>query len=184
MDRVIVDLRHCYGINALVHTFDFTARRQNVIYAPNGVMKSSLARTFKDVAEGRASLDRIHKELPTSRSIKDEAGNELSPESIFVVEPYSESYRSNRVSTLLANQSLRERYDAVRQLIDEKKVVLISALKGSSGVKGDIEGTLARDVVSDEKEFFTALRRLKPEADATSVQHFPTLSTPKYSPTR
>src|SRR5690606_18941604 len=94
-----------------------------------------------------------------------EAGNELPPESIFVVEPYNENFRSNRMSTLLANARLRERYDAVRREIDEKKDALIATLKSMSGLKDGVEQALSTDVTSDPKEIFTALRRLKPEVD-------------------
>jgi hypothetical protein len=121
METVTVELEHCYGITAFRHEFSFAEKRQNVIYAANGIMKSSLASTFKDLSEGVVSRDRIYKDRTTKRSIVDQAGNELAPESVFVVEPYNETYRSNRMSTLLANSRLRERYDNVRREIDEKK---------------------------------------------------------------
>ncbi len=165
MKKVKVDLQFCYGIASLTHEFDFSRRRQNVVYAPNGVMKSSLALTFKDLAEGQASTDRIYKDRETKRVIVDEAGVELHRDSVFVVEPYNESFKSNRMSTLLANQSLRERYDDVRSKIDEKKAILLAALKSSAGMKEDIEARLAEDVTSDPGEFFNAIRRLKAEAD-------------------
>lgn len=147
------------------HEFDFSKKRQNVVYAPNGVMKSSLALTFKDLSESKVSTDRIYKDRETKRVITDENGTELTPVSIFVVEPYNESFKSNRMSTLLANRDLRDRYDEVRNKIDEKKAVLLSALKASAGIKEDIESQLAKDVTSDSNEFFNAIRRLKPEAD-------------------
>jgi len=43
MNRVTVDLKNCYGIKKLQHTFDFTQRKAYAIYAPNGSMKSSFA---------------------------------------------------------------------------------------------------------------------------------------------
>ena len=50
MESVTVDLEHCYGIAALHHTFSFAKKRQNVVYAPNSIMKSSLALTHTDRA--------------------------------------------------------------------------------------------------------------------------------------
>lgn len=178
MESVTVELKHCYGISSLVHTFSFAEKHQNVVYAPNGVMKSSLALTFKDLSEGAASSDRIHKDRETKRLITNEAGDELPPESVFVVEPYNESFRSNRMSTLLANARLRERYDEVRREIDEKKDALIATLKSISGLKDGVEQALATDLTSDPKEFFTALRRLKPEADEGA---YATLSDLRYA---
>ncbi|AQS41021.1 MAG: Hypothetical protein BHV28_03050 [Candidatus Tokpelaia hoelldobleri] len=165
MQSIEIKLEHCYGITALCHSFSFKNKRQNVVYAPNGVMKSSLALTFKDVSEGKESCDRIHKNRETRRSILDENKNELTQESIFVVEPYREDYKSNRMSTLLANNQLRDRYDNIRREIDEKKDILISNLKPVSGLKNGIEEILANDVTNDPTEFFTALRRLKTEVD-------------------
>ena len=59
MNRVNVDLQNCYGIKKLRHKFDFSQRTAYAIYAPNGSMKSSLAQTFKDIADGNPSTDRI-----------------------------------------------------------------------------------------------------------------------------
>ena len=170
METVTIGLEHCYGITALHHQFSFAKKRQNVVYAPNGIMKSSLALTFKDLSEGKVSSDRIYKDRETKRSIINETGAELAPESIFVVEPYNEAYRSNRMSTLLANTRLRERYDAVRRDIDDKKDALIASLKSVSGLKDGIEEALATDVTSDPKEFFTALRRLQAEVESGSYE--------------
>jgi len=52
MDRVKIDLKNCYGIKGLRADLDFTKTPAYAIYAPNGVMKSSLAQTFKDAANG------------------------------------------------------------------------------------------------------------------------------------
>jgi hypothetical protein len=178
MNSIKVDLKNCYGISSLVHEFDFSSKRQNVVYAANGIMKSSLALTFKDISEGKISCDRIHKDRETNRSIVDEAGNDIPAETIFVVEPYNEAYKSNRMSTLLANSKLRESYDQVRQEIDAKKDALLSSLGSVAGLKKGVEEALAVDVANDPNEFFNAIRRLKPEVDDNS---YAALADLKYS---
>lgn len=55
MDRVTIDLTNCYGIKKLKYAFDFSQMRAYALYAPNGVMKSSLAQTFQDLATGAPS---------------------------------------------------------------------------------------------------------------------------------
>lgn len=55
MDHVKVDLKNCYGIKSFQREFDFTKTRAYALYAPNGVMKSSLARTFQDAAAQKPS---------------------------------------------------------------------------------------------------------------------------------
>jgi hypothetical protein len=59
MDQVSVDLQNCYGIKALKEVLDFKKTRAYALYAPNGVMKSSLAQTFADAANRVDSRDRI-----------------------------------------------------------------------------------------------------------------------------
>lgn len=178
MQKLKIKLKYCYGITSLEHEFDFSNRHQYVVYAPNGVMKSSLAQVFKDISEGKPSSDRIFKDRETIREITDETGHELSADSVFVVEPYNETYRSNRVSTLLVNERLRQRYDAVRRAIDEKKDALVKALSASSGMKKDVETTLAMDLVSDPEGFYTALDRVKGEVRSREYSY---LSDIKYA---
>ncbi len=102
MKKLHIDLEHCYGINKLQADFDFeTNGNVFTVYAPNGVMKTSLANTFRDVSKGDVSTDRIWRSNETKRIIRDENEDEIAPESIFVIEPYNEGYRSDRISTLL-----------------------------------------------------------------------------------
>jgi hypothetical protein len=107
MDRVTVDLENCYGIRKLKYAFDFTQKRAYAIYAPNGVMKTSLAQTFQDVVSGIKTSDRIFQGRETNRKITDETGAELGRDHVFVVGPYSELLAPNeKTSTLLVDASL------------------------------------------------------------------------------
>lgn len=72
MKQLNVDLKNCYGIKELSAKFDFDGCKANAIYAPNGAMKSSLAKTFQDLAANTASKDRIFPARECARSIKDE----------------------------------------------------------------------------------------------------------------
>ena len=77
MDHVKIDLKNCYGIKNLQRDFDFSETRAYALYAPNGVMKSCLAQTFQDAADGKDSEDRIFKTRKTVRKIIDEAGQDI-----------------------------------------------------------------------------------------------------------
>ena len=59
MKTLNIELENCYGIKTLKQQLDFSQEKAYAIYAPNGSMKSSLAQTFKDVADGTKSKDRI-----------------------------------------------------------------------------------------------------------------------------
>jgi len=54
MRKLRVDFENCYGINKLRHDFVFSDFRTHVVYAPNGVMKTSFAKTFKTIAEDKS----------------------------------------------------------------------------------------------------------------------------------
>jgi hypothetical protein len=58
MDRVSIDLQHCYGIKALKQDFDFSQTAAVALYAANGVRKSSLAETFLDASNGTDTTKR------------------------------------------------------------------------------------------------------------------------------
>ena len=49
-----LDLENCYGIRKLKAEFDFAKSKAYAIYAPNGAMKSSLAKTFQDIERRQA----------------------------------------------------------------------------------------------------------------------------------
>src|SRR4051812_32926703 len=88
LKTLTLDLENCYGIRKLQAQLDFSHANAIAVYAPNGSMKSSLAQTFHDVANGQVSRDRIFPDRQTSRSIKDDTGKDLAKECVLVVGPY------------------------------------------------------------------------------------------------
>ena len=49
--KISVDLKYCYGIKALQSDFDFGTGNAFLVYAPNGAMKTSLAKVFTDISK-------------------------------------------------------------------------------------------------------------------------------------
>ncbi|WAW09627.1 hypothetical protein NB640_10375 [Oxalobacter vibrioformis] len=169
MQRLCIDLQNCYGIKSLKKEFDFTRNKANVIYAQNGAMKSSLAKTFKDFSEGLLSADRIYTARVTSREILDENGNEIPAENIFVIEPYIPKYESNRISTLLVNQRLKAEYDEILKSIEKRKDELIKELRKDSGLKNKIEESISKDIARVEDKLYIALGRVEKEIHDESL---------------
>lgn len=164
MKTVSIDLESCYGIKKLQAKFDFSKAKACAVYAPNGSMKSSLAQTFQDVADGAASKDRIFPARECRREIKDEAGADLPKESVLVVRPYDEVLgHSPKTSTLLVNPALRKEYEALHADIDAAKETLLKALKEQSGSKKDIEKELSSTFTARDDQFYVALNRIKDE---------------------
>jgi hypothetical protein len=164
MDTVSIDLENCYGIKALKTSFDFSKERAYAIYAPNGVMKSSLAQTFQDIVRGADSKDRIFLERVTTRNIRDEHGNPITPESVFVIRPYDEEFGpSEKTSSLLVDTKLRKEYEKLQAGIDASKATLLKLLKKQSGSKRDLEQEIAIVFTSSEPNFKTAMGRIRKE---------------------
>lgn len=163
MDKLILKLENCYGIRSLSHEFNFTKKPAAIVYAPNGVMKSSFARTFSDLSQNEPSADRIFTNRQTVRKIDDENGDQVISENVFVVEPYSRTYESQRVSTLLANKALKIGYDEIIEDIDSKSENLLKAIAKDSGVRKSLDELYSATFTREKGNFLRALERVKSE---------------------
>jgi len=132
-------LENCYGINQLNKEFDFTKSANNdgvnSLYAPNGTLKTSLAKTFIDVVNEDETKDLIFPERETKRDITID-NVAITPEQIMVIESYNESYSSKQLSTLLVNDALKQQYDTALKEVDEKRTTLVKAIAKPAGKKG------------------------------------------------
>ena len=163
MEKILVMLENCYGIRKMDVEFDFSKKTAQLIYAPNGAMKSSFARTFKDHSAAEASRDRIYADRDTKRSIIDQDGNDIPANSIFVIEPYDVGYQSGRVSTLLVNITLKEEYDEILQLIEGKLTTLFAKLKKTSGLRSGLEDIISVSFTRQPDNLLRALERVRSE---------------------
>jgi hypothetical protein len=164
MNRVTINLEHCYGIKKLQADLDFTNERVYALYAPNGVMKSSLAQTFLDLSQGRESRDRIFTERPCKREILDEAKRSIDGQCVFVVRPYDEEFsHTEKTSILLVDAPLRKEWERLQSGIEKQKGALLKALKQHSQSKKDLQAEISSAFTTTEEEFETALTRIKAE---------------------
>ena len=167
MDKLKIDLKYCYGIKELKTNFDFSNDNVVCIYAPNGLMKTSLAKTFSDISKEKKSSDRIWPDNQTRRNITDGNNNNIKSETVFVIESYNEKYRSDRISTLLVNEKLRKQYEDIHKKIDEQVSSLLEELKPLSGLKTEklIKEELSDSFTHEKNKFFQSLNRVKDEVE-------------------
>lgn len=171
MNKLKIEFENCYGIKQLKYDFDFSVKSTYAVYAPNGTMKTSFAKTFKDFSNSNPSTDSIFTSRETKRVITDENGDELQVEEIFVIEPYNQSFRSQKLSTLLVNKELKEKYDEIHLNINEKKDTLTKELITKSGLKKGVDAEFSTDFTSYENDFFKAIGRVKAEViDETEAE--------------
>lgn len=164
MKAVKIDLTHCYGIKRLTHEFDYSKKNAFAIYAPNGVMKSSLARTFQDIVLKKDSSDRIFKTRATRRIIVDDQGKNIEADRVLVVGPYDPDLGvSNKASTLLLHPEMKAEYDALLKATADAKTALLEALKAQSKSKKGLEAEISQAVMQVGGQTDAALIRLKRE---------------------
>lgn len=172
MQKLKVTLKNCHGIRLLESELDFSGGRSVAIYAPNGTMKTSFARTFREFAAGEASGDRVFPGRPTGRSIIDEAGDQIDPSDVVVILSYDEELGpTESTSTLLVNAGLRREYEVLREELAAASGELLDAL----GKQASMSGSQAKQrqniipIISPEsrdadKRYFAALTEIYEEA--------------------
>ncbi|HHQ4590531.1 TPA: hypothetical protein ACSP19_003984, partial [Aeromonas veronii] len=134
--KLKLELENCYGINKLLADFNLekTAKNNGVnsVYAPNGTLKTSLAKTFKDIESDKTTKDLIFPSRITKRKIFIDQVD-IASSQVMVIDSYNESYSSKQLSTLLVNEALKQQYEQALKEVDDKRTELIKALSKTSG---------------------------------------------------
>ncbi|MBL7910429.1 MAG: hypothetical protein JNJ41_05210 [Bacteroidia bacterium] len=134
MNVIEIQLQNCFGIGKLDHKFDFAQLNTGsfLIYAPNGTMKTSFAKTLELISKNDAKTmpcDRVYDNRPSIHNILVD-GNPISTETILVVNTEDSTYdTSNKISSFIASKDLKKKYDAIYSELDEKKGEYIKKLK-------------------------------------------------------
>ncbi len=151
------ELKNCYGIESFNQEFDFTTNKTFVIYASNGVMKTSFARTFAALQNGIKTKEEIHNKISTAIITINDVS--ISQEEIFVINPYIETYEFTNVSTLLVDECSKKEYETEINKILILKTSLLSKLNKISGIKvAELESLIMKDFDRDDNDdFFTFL---------------------------
>lgn len=150
MENLKVTLSNCYGIASFDETFDFSRGRPNtanafLIYAPNGLMKTSFARTFEALSNGKKPTEERFNRPSNCVVLAD--GNTLDNDQIYVLKSEIEiSSEGAAVSNILVNQATKARYDELVAELNKLKDKLLGSLKKVSGLKkAEIESVILDD---------------------------------------
>ena len=134
MNELKIQLENCFGIGKLDHKFEFGLLNSNsfLIYAPNGTMKTSLAKTLDLIAKNDTKsmpCDRVYDNRTTSHNISVD-GNAIAIESILVVNAEDNNYdTSNKISSFIASKDLKKKYDEIYSELENQKSEYIKKLK-------------------------------------------------------
>lgn len=165
MEKLTLRFENCYGIKKLVHEFDFSNFKTVVIYAGNGIMKTSFAKTFNDLATNKKPYDQLDDSLIPIYDVLDESGTQINSEEILVIKPYSEeAFNSgDKILTLLANKETRERYLAIYKEIEALKKAVLPSLKKISGSSNYEEEILSTFSHLEKQNIFEIFDQIIPQ---------------------
>ena len=150
MQKLKISFKNCFGISNFEHEFDFANENFVLIYAPNGMMKSSFAKTFDCIAKKQQPYDRVYTNRVTECTVLSDS-NPVTTESIFVANGESELSTDNRITTFLASKELKQQYDDIYKELDATKNQFITKLKSVSK-STDCEGEILSTFQSNEDD--------------------------------
>ncbi|MBW8244533.1 hypothetical protein K1F50_17125 [Muricauda oceani] len=160
MKQLNIDFENCFGIGKLIHQFDFEKSNTHLVYAPNGTMKTSFAKTFDLVSKNdprNKPCDRIYRARVSKYEIRKE-DSEISPDDILVINAEDDSFdASSKISSFLASKELKDEYESIYQELNDLKVEFIKKLKiisQSTDCESEFIITFSEDENSD---FFEVL---------------------------
>lgn len=174
MNTLKLIIENCYGIKKLEHEFTYANHHTQLIYAANGMMKSSLALTLKGVS-GQCkdkAKDRLHPTLRPKYEILAD-GAQLSKEQIFVADPEESGFDTSGVFTnFLADAVLKAQYDTIFQQLNLYVTQVINPLKEVS-ISSDCEDEILKTFTTNTTDnIFSILEQLALEVQAQQFQNF------------
>lgn len=159
MNKLKVNLNACFGIYDLEYEFDFSENRCVLIYAPNGMMKSSFAKTFDYISKNEKPSDLVYPERNTVAEILCDS-KPIDPACIVVADAESQINSNDKITTLLASKDLKKQYDEIYQVLEKAKNEFRKKLKEVSQ-SSDCESELISTFKETEKDnFFDCLRNI------------------------
>lgn len=187
MEKLKIKLRNCYGIQALDYEFDFCTgpnpsrpkSKAYAIYAPNGLMKSSFAKTFDALSKGESPREERYNRQSTC--VVEADGAPLLKEAIYVLKAEIDiSSDSPSITDILVNPEHKAQYDEILIELDKLKGKLVNALQKKSKVKkGDIEQAIIKDMgIDDFPDCIEHIKSITADSDL-ELYEYATIFDPK-----
>jgi len=173
MNEIKIKFQYCYGIKKLETKFDFSSKKVFAIYAPNGTMKTSFAKSFKDLSNNKEPKDLVFQDRKTVCIVQDENNQSLKAEEIFVIPPYNkDNFNADKISTLVVKKELKEKYDKIYKELEIEKKDFIKKLKKVSQ-STDCESEFIYTFFENEKDSFFDLlaERIFPDIEVKQQKY-------------
>ena len=161
-------MNHCFGIHSMAHDFMYpTNRNVQLVYAPNGCMKTSFARTLRFVSKQSKDIpwDYLHIGDSTYKGVcKVELdGTAIDSQCLFVADGEDDLDTSKVFANFLASAQLKKEYDDIYARLNERKKDLMSKLNQESHSSNCEDELLNVFRTTSNESIFTVLERLAEE---------------------
>lgn len=184
MDKIFINLKNCHGIKHFKHEFNFEregVKNTNIslIYAPNGMMKTSFAKTLRDIGDGKSPQNKITNERPIHniKIYEDDNSFEIDSEEvkerIFVIESMNRDFSFENTTPLISNKQSRDEYNEIFNDLISKKNEFLSIIKSKTKISVPrnenqydfIENKINDDLNNDSESFLEFLSSFSQELD-------------------
>lgn len=135
-----INIENCYGIGKIKDiSLNFSEANSYLLYAQNGVFKTSFAKSLTDLINNEMPKDNFYPKRESKIEIEFN-GHGISKENVAVFHSYDEKFNSeDSVTTFMAKSELKQRYDNILSELEEKKKVLLKSLKSGFNYEKEIE---------------------------------------------
>ncbi|GAA7518568.1 hypothetical protein MMM110_07120 [Helicobacter pylori] len=135
-----INIENCYGIGKIKDiSLNFSEANSYLLYAQNGVFKTSFAKSLTDLINNEMPKDNFYPKRESKIEIEFN-GHGISKENVAVFHSYDEKFNSeDSVTTFMAKSELKQRYDNILSELEEKKKVLLKSLKSGFNYEKEIK---------------------------------------------
>ncbi|WP_100999947.1 hypothetical protein [Helicobacter pylori] len=135
-----INIENCYGIGKIKDiSLNFSEANSYLLYAQNGVFKTSFAKSLTDLINNEMPKDNFYPKRESKIEIEFN-GHGISKENVAVFHSYDEKFNSeDSVTTFMAKSELKQRYDNILSELEEKKKALLKSLKSGFDYEKEIE---------------------------------------------
>ncbi|MGL2703269.1 hypothetical protein ACQJ7M_00410 [Helicobacter pylori] len=167
-----INIENCYGIGKIKDiSLDFSQAKSCLLYAQNGVFKTSFAKSLTDLINNKMPKDNFYPKRESKIEIEFNSHG-ISKENVAVFHSYDEEFSSeDSVTTFMAKSDLKQRYDNILSELEKEKKVLLESLKDiASGF--DYEKEIKTIKNEKNKNFYEILDTYLTEIESSEKHYF------------
>ncbi|WQW99350.1 hypothetical protein FE356_07415 [Helicobacter pylori] len=135
-----INIENCYRIGKIKDiSLNFSEANSYLLYAQNGVFKTSFAKSLTDLINNEMPKDNFYPKRESKIEIEFN-GHGISKENVAVFHSYDEKFNSeDSVTTFMAKSELKQRYDDILSELEKEKKALLKSLKSGFNYEKEIE---------------------------------------------